>query len=193
MDLADCDKCWAKGGAFTEAGEEWCSERAGEVAERWKDPKNIRRAPKPVLVALTVHHLGVEERKELLGKKDFQSVIKGSGAWAKVRKTWEKETISSFFKSMASAVFKGKVKPEVKALRWQSCSGMDQRGQQVRPPCVFFKPSLDGKHHYCGACGCGDKPLAYLDADEGGYTKLDFPHLECPLEEEGFSNYRAPE
>jgi len=193
LNIEACNRCWDLGGCNSLDGERWCWEVSEKEAELWKKPENIRRAPRSTLVALTVHHLDPEERKKLVENKDFNLIMKKGGMWEKVKASWSTENIKSFFKSMISRAHSGKVSPEVKALRWRSCSGLDQDGVRVRPVCPFFAKSQDGKHNYCNACGCGDKSIAYLNRDEGGYSKLDYPSLECPLEEEGFSNYKAPQ
>jgi hypothetical protein len=74
--------------------------------------------------------------------------------------------------------------------RRESCFGNKSKGFI---PCIVLKKSSEG-FHYCGACGCGKNPLALLDDPEnpGGYTKLHYPELQCPLKRRGFSNY-SPE
>lgn len=193
MPIEDCDKCWDLGGAYTPDGEKYCWEIVNRSSDLWKDPKNIRRAPREVLIALTVHHLDPEERKTLVQSKDFQMQIVKGYLWSKVRHSWQPDTISAFFKAKGSKILFGKVDPLVKQTRWRSCSGLDPSGRRMRPECAFFKTTRDGQHHFCGACGCGEKEDTILDRDDGGYSKLDYPYLECPLEEEGFSNERQPE
>lgn len=63
---------------------------------------------------------------------------------------------------------------------------VDLRRQQCFGGCVHLKYTLDHKP-FCGACGCGSNKLAIL-ASEEGYSKLDYPYLECPLKKPGFSN-----
>lgn len=80
------------------------------------------------------------------------------------------------------------------SLRVLSCHGKEE---DQLPPCPFRKNSENYPgSHYCGACGCGDKPLSqlspYMQKDKlQEYTKLHFPRVTCPLEMPGFSNYKA--
>jgi hypothetical protein len=81
-----------------------------------------------------------------------------------------------------------KVNKPTKQLRVLSCFGNQQQGG-VLPPCEHLKrSSTDGKF-YCGGCGCGDKPMTWLSGTESGYSKLDYPKLNCPLSMPGFTNY----
>lgn len=186
--IQTCDQCWQSGAGSLEGSEAFCWDIVEKEAEIWKKPENLKRAPQQVLVALTVHHLEPDARKELVGNPDFKKLLSGKFLWEKVRSTWDPASIASFFKSMKSRIGGGKIDATSKALRIRSCTGIDEKGERVRLECPFYKVSLDKVHHYCGACGCGDKPWAHLDKDEGGYDKWDYPYLECPLEEEGYSN-----
>lgn len=69
--LSDCDRCWAQGGAFSEAGERHCAAAALLESEIWKSPDNWARAPRNVLVGLTVFHMTPSERKDALTNEDF--------------------------------------------------------------------------------------------------------------------------
>lgn len=73
-----------------------------------------------------------------------------------------------------------------KQLRVLSCFG----GGGLSTPCAFLKQSnVDSTKHYCGGCGCGDKPHTWLIAESTDYSKLDYPTLHCPMKMPGFSNY----
>ena len=74
---------------------------------------------------------------------------------------------------------------ETKQLRVLSCFG----SSEVQP-CPYLKTSqMNSKYHYCGKCGCGDKPNTWLLKNNEKYSKLDYPVLNCPLHMPGFSNY----
>lgn len=73
-----------------------------------------------------------------------------------------------------------------KQLRILSCFG----GGDLSSPCPYLKQSaVDSTKHYCGGCGCGDKPHTWLMAESTDYSKLDYPVLNCPMQMPGFSNY----
>ena len=73
-----------------------------------------------------------------------------------------------------------------KQLRVVSCFG----GLDNIPPCSYLMQSrVDPSKHFCGRCGCGDKPMTWLVANSEEYSKLDYPLLNCPLHMPGFSNY----
>lgn len=107
--------------------------------------------------------------------------------WEQVRETWAKA--ESLGKSLLSRGVGDRVVglPQLQA-RHVSCHGTTLAGATVASPCSKRQPSQDGTTHFCGACGCGDTKIARLDGD--GYTKLHYPHLECPLERAGFSNQK---
>jgi len=86
-----------------------------------------------------------------------------------------------------------KASDQTYSLRVLSCHG-DNNGLS---PCPKRMDSnkFPGSH-YCGACGCGDKPLTQLTPFKNGdkmteYTKLNYPKVTCPLEMPGFSNYKS--
>lgn len=75
---------------------------------------------------------------------------------------------------------------EIKRLRALSCFG----GIEDIPPCPYLQTSrINSSKKYCGRCGCGDKMGTWLLAEENEYAKLDYPHLNCPANMPGFSNY----
>lgn len=83
-----------------------------------------------------------------------------------------------------------KVSDEILRRRKQSCFGDKLRGIKECERLRF----IEGKGYFCGGCGCGERELARLDADSSNeYTKLHYPHLECPLKKRGFSNEMLPE
>lgn len=175
-----CDECFALGGI--EGGE---GVRA-KIVELTLE--GIRKAP----------HLLREEDRQLLQKTRLETLTVAPGTsspkqrWDKVRGTWE--MAESFVKAMksrgAGAIFGGgkRVELTIKERRHVSCFGRDLQQQQVALPCEALALSADGVHHFCNDCQCGDRALAWLDGEEGEYTKLDYPYLECPRKRAGFSN-----
>jgi len=92
-----------------------------------------------------------------------------------------------FAASLASRGFTN-IKTDIptKQLRILSCFG----GGNITSSCPFLKQSdVDSTKHYCGGCGCGDKPHTWLIAESTDYSKLDYPTLHCPMKMPGFSNY----
>jgi glycosyltransferase involved in cell wall biosynthesis len=75
-----------------------------------------------------------------------------------------------------------RIAEDTHAQRQLSCFGNPSRGVKA----CFRLQTVEGKGQFCGSCGCGDNKLAKLDGE--GYTKLHYPHLECPLRRKGFSN-----
>ena len=82
-----------------------------------------------------------------------------------------------------------KTSPASKQLRVLSCFGDADRGG-VLPPCEHLKESKTPGKHYCGGCGCGDKPHTWLMSTGKEYSKLDYPRLNCPSNMPGFTNYQ---
>jgi hypothetical protein len=100
----------------------------------------------------------------------------------------------SMVKSFASAIASrglsnSKVNKATKQLRVLSCFGNQHTGGEL-PPCEHLKQSSTPGKHYCGGCGCGDKPRTWLMAEGQEYSKLDYPTLNCPLNMPGFVNYQ---
>jgi len=100
----------------------------------------------------------------------------------------------SMVKSFASAIASrglsnNKVNKATKQLRVLSCFGNQHTGGEL-PPCEYLKQSTTPGKHYCGGCGCGDKPRTWLMAEGEEYSKLDYPNLNCPLNMPGFTNYQ---
>jgi len=97
--------------------------------------------------------------------------------------------VASFAKAVASrGVTNKKIELPVKQLRVLSCFGNEQYGGEL-PSCQHLKESQTPGKHYCGGCGCGDKPRTWLIGNSTEYSKLDYPALNCPLKMPGFSNY----
>lgn len=71
-----------------------------------------------------------------------------------------------------------------KQLRALSCFGFEEIKQ-----CPYLRNSSSTGKHYCGKCGCGDKPHTWLIANSEQYSKLDYPVLNCPVKMPGFTNY----
>jgi hypothetical protein len=95
------------------------------------------------------------------------------------------EKCVSLAMSLASRGFTNKkVETTGKQLRGLSCFGNEDIA-----PCPHLLKSKNFDSHYCGACGCGDTPFTQLTLNGSVYSKLDYPHLACPLEMPGFSNY----
>ena len=119
-------------------------------------------------------------------------------AWNKVRETWKKS--ESFLDSISSrgiiatiadtinidSSMGERVSDEIYEQRRVSCFGNSEH-----PPCEELKYNKDN-NPFCGSCGCGSNKLAILSpTTEGGYSKLHYPQLECPLKKPGFSNFTA--
>ena len=97
--------------------------------------------------------------------------------------------VQSFATAIASrGIVNNKVNKATKQLRVLSCFGNKDRGGEL-PPCEYLKDSSTPGKHFCGGCGCGDKPRTWLMAQGEEYSKLDYPKLNCPLNMPGFSNY----
>lgn len=176
-----CDECLALGGIN---GGEAVRERIVELTL-----EGVRKSP----------HLLREEDRQLLQRTRLETLSVSPGAsspkqrWDKVRGTWE--MAESFVKAMKSrgpgALVGGgkRVELTIKERRHGSCFGKALDGTPAASqPCEALRLASDGVHHFCDDCGCGDRTLAYLDGDDGEYTKLDYPYLECPRRRDGFSN-----
>lgn len=77
-----------------------------------------------------------------------------------------------------------KIDLPTKQLRVLSCFGHDNIER-----CPHLKISKYPNKHYCGKCGCGDKPNTWLLKESSEYSKLDYPILDCPMKMPGFHNY----
>ena len=97
--------------------------------------------------------------------------------------------VQSFAQAIASRGFNNnKINKPTKQLRVLSCFGNSDKGGQL-PPCEYLRNSATPGKHFCGGCGCGDKPHTWLMAQGEEYSKLDYPKLNCPLNMPGFANY----
>jgi len=98
--------------------------------------------------------------------------------------------IQSFAGAIASrGLANNKVNRATKQLRVLSCFGNQANGGEL-PPCEHLRESQTPGKHFCGGCGCGDKPLTWLMSKGEEYSKLDYPKLNCPLQMPGFVNYQ---
>lgn len=98
--------------------------------------------------------------------------------------------IQSFASAIASrGLANNKVNRATKQLRVLSCFGNTETSGEL-PPCEQLKQSETPGKHFCGGCGCGDKPHTWLMANGEEYSKLDYPKLNCPLQMPGFTNYQ---
>jgi hypothetical protein len=98
--------------------------------------------------------------------------------------------VQSFASALASrGISDNKIPQSGKQLRVLSCFGNQNTGGELTP-CQHLKESSTPGKHFCGGCGCGDKPHTWLMADEQTYSKLDYPKLNCPLNMPGFTNYK---
>lgn len=90
-----------------------------------------------------------------------------------------------FAASLASRGLKNtKTDIPTKQLRALSCFGHEEI-----KACPYLRNSSQPGKHYCGKCGCGDKPHTWLIQNSNEYSKLDYPVLNCPVKMPGFSNY----
>lgn len=155
-----------------------------KVLDHYSTADELVKAPPEVIKAMMTLHLDEGSVKSLMNHPDFDYALNRKERWAKVRSTWE--MAESFVKSALSrGVFNKRVELTVKMKRIESCFG----GEGKEPcPSLSFNPLA--KRHFCNACGCGERPVAFLDGDPSQYTKLDYPYLECPRERPGFSNER---
>ena len=148
---------------------------------------NLGSATEAHIKALVQRHLTPQELQDLLANPETAWALEKTKAWAEARPSWEMAL--SFGKALLSRGFTGtKVDLTIKGTRHMSCFGETLEGTKVQEPCPSLALSHDKVHHYCNACGCGDKGLTHLDPNPDGYSKLDYPHLECPRKRPGFSN-----
>lgn len=97
--------------------------------------------------------------------------------------------VQSFAQAITSrGLNNNKINKPTKQLRVLSCFGNTETGGQL-PPCEYLRNSATPGKHFCGGCGCGDKPHTWLMSEGQEYSKLDYPKLQCPLKMPGFVNY----
>ena len=97
--------------------------------------------------------------------------------------------VKNFTKAIASRATKGKASDSIVELRQLSC-----HGNKEIPPCPYRGDSVVREgYHFCTACGCGDKPMTWLNDpfDEGSYTKLHYPWVSCPVRNPGFGDFKS--
>lgn len=179
--LDDCDRCWGAEGGWN--GKEAARIRKALV-DSWREAvlKNLWAAPKDVLRALLRGgFLSRDQALRYLSNPEALWNMNREVRWAAVRSTWEMAV--SFGRSLASRGFMGRrAPPSVVEERMRSCFG---DGKDVGP-CPALRRS--GADAWCGECGCGPTKIALLTRDDGGYSKLEYPYLECPRGMPGFSN-----
>jgi hypothetical protein len=115
--------------------------------------------------------------KQVEGDPRTAEKVNAYVGWRKTKPTWANAT--SWLKSEISKRL-GSISLDVLNQRKESCFG----GVSTEA-CNMLRKHTDG-YHYCGACGCGVREEARLD---GTPSKLEYPHLECPLHKPGFSNH----
>ena len=138
------------------------------------------------------------EQRDILRTLQRDSV-KGEGEknlqWVRVKDSWQraipwlvekKAQAVSLGKSLFSEITAEEVPAPLLQRRHISCFGKTLEGQVIAAPCPNLTLSKGGTHH-CGGCGCGDNSLSQLEPGLVA-SKLLYPHLECPLKRDGFSN-----
>lgn len=98
------------------------------------------------------------------------------------------EKVKNFGKAVTSRVTQGRAEEKLVKLRVLSCHGDDE---VVSCPYRSESNVREG-YFFCTACGCGDKPRAWLNnpEDPEAYTKLDYPWVSCPVHMPGFGDYK---
>jgi len=138
-----------------------------------------------------------KKKKQLeIFKKEKQNKLNIRKSWTDLTKEVRKKLtlVQSFGVSMASRGIRNKkTDGPTKQLRVLSCFGNQNVGGELIPCPHLMESETRGKH-YCGKCGCGDRPGTHLIANGEKYSKLDYPVLSCPLNMPGFTNYEpSPE
>jgi len=98
------------------------------------------------------------------------------------------DKVKNFGKAVVSRATQGKADDKLVKLRVLSCHGDDEVVS-----CPYRKPSnVREGFFYCDACGCGDKPRAFLNNPDNpdAYTKLHYPWVSCPVRMPGFGDYK---
>lgn len=120
-------------------------------------------------------------------KEQFRTEVKEENGTVDIKKNLT--MVQSFASAIASRGLTNKKTTKFqKQLRVLSCFGNQHVGG-ILPPCEHLKNSSTPGKYYCGGCGCGDKPMTWLLAEDDKYSKLDYPKLSCPLKMPGFSDY----
>ena len=133
---------------------------------------------------------------EILNQENVE-LPKPKSGWGAVAHTWY--SASRFIEAVSSRGYVStaldymninnsggeRVADEIYKIRKQSCFG--DPDNNIKPCEMLVK---NGKNYQCKACGCGANKLAILNTtDDDDYSKLHYPHLECPLAKAGFSNH----
>lgn len=177
-----CDQCLALGGPSSEKAAAF----RADVSKKWISNviASIHKQRPSTLEALK-KHMSSADWAALAASPEGRACITKQTSWNTVKPTWEKA--EAFIKSQLSkGITSKRVELTVKNQRHISCFGTNLNGDKVAEPCSALTLSDDKQHHFCNSCGCGDKAIAHLDSD--GYSKLDYPYLECPRRRPGFSN-----
>lgn len=188
--LSDCDKCWAAGGPQSAASPPIRAELTRRYILGVKKNLMSGAISRETFETLLQRHCTPEEAAAARAHPELGWVLDRGKLWDKVKGSWDKA--DSFMRSLKSrGLANVHVDLTVKGVRRASCFGVNPEGRKVAEPCPSMTSSTqwEGKH-FCNACGCGDKELALLDADD--YPKIDYPYLECPRGRAGFSNSKLP-
>lgn len=184
LNLDDCDRCWGLGPASDKAAA-FRGSLAHNTVQSLIDKAKLRGMPSDVVQVMLTRHVPRDLAAEWMSDPSFLMDVTKKERWASVRSTWA--MADSFVRSMGSrGLFNRKTDPATKSQRHVACTGLTIEGKGVSVQCPSYTISEDAAHHYCNDCGCGDTTLARIDGP--GYTKLDYPHLECPRRRPGFSN-----
>lgn len=123
---------------------------------------------------------GSPEARTVLDYAEVDPYATPKLGWEKVKGTFQ--AAADFAAAIKSrGLSDRRVDLSLRVIRDQSC---------FAEPCPSVRLAEDGVHHFCAACGCGDREIAHLDGDD--YPKLDYPDLKCPRRRPGFSNSLDP-
>jgi hypothetical protein len=146
--------------------------------ERTKPPLNVPTFP-IVPSMKSERYIGTEPTSAPENSKTETSPRKGP--------TWTRK-VTNLGKAVVSRVVQGKADDKLIKLRVLSCHGDDE---MVACPYRSASNTREGAY-FCTACGCGDKPAAFLNDPDNSdtYTKLDYPWVSCPVRMPGFGDYK---
>lgn len=141
--------------------------------------KRVEAQAPTVLRVLAEKH-GSPEARTVLDYAEVDPYATPKLGWEKVKGTFQ--AAADFAAAIKSrGLSDRRVDLSLRVIRDQSC---------FAEPCPSVRLAEDGVHHFCAACGCGDREIAHLDGDD--YPKLDYPDLKCPRRRPGFSNSLDP-
>lgn len=128
---------------------------------------------------------------KMLMAKDDDTSQRARRGWIGVVAEWRQLT-----KFVAAAQSRGIMATAKHALGVNETDGLRapaevvaERRQSCFAPCPVLIVNGAGQK-FCGACGCGETTLARLDGDKpNDYTKLEYPHVSCPLDRPGFTSH----